>query len=35
MSGVRRVVDEDDVEDRWAVRMDGWVAWEAEERVPA
>jgi hypothetical protein len=29
MSGVRRVVDEEDVEDRWAVRM------KAEVRVPA
>jgi len=28
-------VDEGGVEDGWAVRMDGWIAWEAEEGVAA
>jgi len=35
LSGVGRIVDEVDVEEDWAVRLDGWIAWEAEERGKA
>jgi len=29
------VLDEVDAEEEWAVRLDGWIAWEAEERGEA
>jgi len=35
LSGVRRVVDEVDVEEEWAVWLDRWIAWEMEERGEA
>ena len=34
-SGVGRIVDEVEVEEERAVRLDGWVAWKAEERHEA
>jgi hypothetical protein len=30
---VGRVVDDIDEEEEWAVRMDGWMPWKAEDRV--
>jgi len=32
LSDVGRIVDEVDVEEDWAVGLDGWIAWEAEGR---
>ena len=34
-SSVGRVVGDVDVEEDWAVRLDGWIVWEAEERAMA
>ena len=33
LSGVGRLVEGEDVEETRAARLDGWIAWEAEERV--
>ena len=33
LSGVGRLVGDEDVEETRAARLDGWIAWEAEERV--
>ena len=33
LSGVGKLVEGEDVEETRAAKMDGWIAWEAEERV--
>ena len=33
LSGVGRLVEGEDVEETRAARLNGWIAWEAEERV--
>ena len=33
LSGVGRLVGDEDVEETQAARLDGWIAWEAEEKV--
>ena len=33
LSGVGRLVEGEDVEETRAAKMDGWISWEAEERV--
>ena len=33
LPGVGRLVEGEDVEEIRAARLDGWIAWEAEERV--
>ena len=33
LSGVGRLAGNEDVEETRAARLDGWIAWEAEERV--
>jgi len=33
LSGVGRLVEGEDVEETRAARLDGWIAWEAEEKA--
>ena len=33
LSGVGRLVGDEDVEETRMARLDGWIAWEAEERA--